>query len=236
VIVVVGHPALRPGTPPAAGGRASEVALEAARRGSRVELIGTCGDDRAGDALLIALASAGIGHAATLRDPARLTPVLAPLPVEDAEDADDEASSVLAADPPTRAAGPDTPGGPDAPGGPPRPTLDAADVALGLAYVTSFDVLVVTDDVAPTVLPAAIDAAAYAGAHLVVLVPDGEAVPADLPDAATALAAPGEADEGAFGALVGAYAAALDHGAAPGEAFAMAAGAAGWEALDTSRG
>ena len=220
MIVVVGHPALRATTPPAAGGRAAAVALEATRRGSRVELIGACGDDPAGDALLIALAAAGIGHAATLRDATHATPVLADASAPDDDDTDDE-TSLLAMD---GDAGVTPPPEADRPG----PTLDAADVALGLAYLVSFEVVVVTDDVPAAVLPAAIEAAGYAGAHLVLLVPDGGAIPPSLPAAATALAAPAGMDGGAFGALVGAYAAALDRGASPADAFAAATGAAGW--------
>jgi hypothetical protein len=227
VIVVVGHPALRAATPPAAGGRAAEVALEAARRGSRVELIGACGDDPAGDALLIALAGAGIGHAATLRDATHPTPVLADASAPDDDDADDE-TSLLAMDGDAGVA-------PPAPR-PSGPTLDAADVALGLAYLVSFEVVVVTDDVSAAVLPVAIEAAGYAGAHLVLLVRDGGAIPPSLPAAATALAAPAGMDGGAFGALVGAYAAALDGGASPADAFAAATGAAGWAIAEPAGG
>ena len=225
MIVVVGLPALRLGNPPTAGGRASEVALEATRRGSRVELIGACGDDRDGDALLIALATAGIGHAATLRDPSRPTPVL---PVDDASAVDDDEDDGLAIS--LLAEAPET----DAHADPPasvvlRPSLDRADIALGLAYLTSFEVLVVTDDIASEALPAALEAAAWSSAHLVLLVADAMAVPADLPASSTVLAAPAEADGGAFGSLIGAYAAALDAGASPGDAFATAT--TGWEAL-----
>ena len=226
MIVVVGHPVLRAGMPPSAGGRAAEIALEAARRGSRVELIGACGDDPDGDVLLIALSAAGVGHAATLRDAARRTPVLAAgtASVPDDDDADFDASlgtaSLLADEPAI-----DDP--PDAA----RPSLDPADVALGLAYLTSFEVLVVTDDVSSAALPAAVEAAAWSGAHLVLLLSEGVPMPAGIPAESTALAAPRAVDEGAFGRLVGAYAAGLDAGASPADAFAAATGAAGWEAL-----
>lgn len=219
MIAVVGQPALRDSSPPSAGGRASEVAIEAVRCGSRVELIGTCGEDSAGDALLLALAAAGVGHAATLRDPARATPVIAAPPTDDGD-----------AEP---TAGPDATEYAHDSG---HPTLDAADVALGLAYLTSFAVLVVTDDVPPAALRAAIEAATFSGAHLVLLVADGTPLPDGLPEAATALAAPAADDEGAFGTLVGAYAAGLDLGATPAAAFADATGRSGWEALVTDRG
>jgi hypothetical protein len=224
MIVVVGHPVLRSGNPPTAAGRAAEIALEAAGRGSRVELIGACGDDPDGDVLLIALATAGIGHAATLRDPARRTPVLGfGLGPDDDDAADDDPDPSPFVDEPTPPAANDVA----------RPSLDGADVALGLAYLTSFEVLVVTDDVSPDALPAAIEAAAWSGAHLVLVFAEGASMPAGLPPNSTALAAPGEADDGAFGRLVGAYAAVLDTGASPADAFTAATGAAGWEAFAT---
>jgi hypothetical protein len=112
------------------------------------------------------------------------------------------------------------------------PRLESADVALGLSYVDAFTVLVVTDDVPETALPAAVDAAAFSGAQLVVILAPGRSAPAVVPAEATVLAAPDEADDGEFAILVGEYAAALDRGMRPAEAFAAATGAAGWEALD----
>ena len=77
VIVVVGTPAWRAAEPAGPDGRACRVALAAAERGAAVELIGRAGDDPAGDAMLLALARAHVGHVALLRDPARPTPILA---------------------------------------------------------------------------------------------------------------------------------------------------------------
>ncbi len=88
MIVVVGGLAWRDGVPPGPGGRACEVALAAAGAGAAVEVVGRAGDDPAGDALMLALASAGIGHVAVLRDVAA-TPVLSPLAVPDDEAAED---------------------------------------------------------------------------------------------------------------------------------------------------
>ena len=51
-----------------------------------MELIGRAGDDPAGDAMLLALARASVGHVALLRDPARPTPIVA--------DVSDDESSV----------------------------------------------------------------------------------------------------------------------------------------------
>ena len=66
---------------------------------------------------------------------------------------------------------------------------------------------------APAV-PVAVEAAGFAGAHLVLLVsgdPSSGAAALTLPPDATVLAVPAD-DEGAFATLVGAYAAALDFG------------------------
>lgn len=212
MIVIVGSLAWRGGDQPAPAGRACEVALAAAALGARVEIVGRTGDDPTGDAVMLGLARAGIGHVAVLRDPSRPTPVIVtPAP------ADDELAE-------------DGEGGEDPAPAKPGPALDAGDVSLGLQYLTAFAVLVVTDDVPSAAVPVAVEAAGFTGAHLVLLTPaDGE--PPDVPGQATILAAPAAADDGAFARLVGTYAAGLDRGTEPGRAFAEAVGAAGWEAL-----
>jgi len=72
VIVVVGRPGLD------AEGRldrpAGRIALAAVGAGARVELVGSVGDDAAGEAVALELGRAGVGHAALLRDPAGVTP------------------------------------------------------------------------------------------------------------------------------------------------------------------
>jgi hypothetical protein len=66
VIVVVGRPGL------AADGRvsglAADVALAAAAAGARVEIVGSIADSAEGDAAVVELGRAGIGHAALLRE------------------------------------------------------------------------------------------------------------------------------------------------------------------------
>lgn len=230
MIVVVGVPAWRAAEPAAPAGRACGVALAAASAGARVELVGRTGDDAAGDALLLALSRAGVGHVAMLRDPARATPIT------DLGTPEDEGLSGLAA-----AGSPPPPGASlaasisttAAPGGPASaaPRLEPADVSLGLQYLTAFGVLVATDDVPAAVLPVVVEAAGFAGAHLVLLLPPGVDAPAALSRDATILGVPDGPDEGAFAALVGAYAAALDGGRSPAEAFAAVTDAAGWEAI-----
>jgi sugar/nucleoside kinase (ribokinase family) len=211
MIVVLGSLALREAPAATPVGRAPEIAIAAAARGATAEVVGRVGDDRAGDTLLIALAGARVGHAAVLRDPVHATPLVAPPSADDDPDpfAEDAPAPVAAT------------------GGGPR--LEPADVALGLSYLTSFGVLVVADDVPAAALPACIEGAQFAGAHLVVLLASGRRPPATLPADATVLVAPVDADDGAFAALVGAYAAAVDAGEEPAAAFRIATGAVGWE-------
>ncbi len=211
MIVVVGSPAWRDADPAGPAGRACEIALAAAGRGAVVEIVGRAGDDRAGDSLLIALAQAGVGHAAVLRDPVVPTPLVAPLPEPDPAD--------LLADAPE-------PGRSWIARG---PRLEQADVALGLSYLTAFGVLVVTDDAPAVVLPECVDGAAFTGAHLVVLVPAGRPLPGGLPADAVVLTAPDDATDVAFEAVVGAYAAAVDAGEDPAVAFRVATRSVGWE-------
>jgi hypothetical protein len=81
MIVVLGRPraASSPGTRDSdldgvrPVGLAVEIACAAAAAGGRVELVGSIGDDAAGDAVVVALGRAGVGHAALLRDPAART-------------------------------------------------------------------------------------------------------------------------------------------------------------------
>ncbi|MEW6223527.1 MAG: PfkB family carbohydrate kinase [Chloroflexota bacterium] len=214
MIVVVGTAAWNPGPPAVPAGRACSIALAAAGQGARVELVGRIGDDAAGDDLLLALGRAGVGHVAVLRDPSRRTPVVArPTPDDEPLDAD------AVAEP----AEPD----PAAEPAPDAPRLEPADVALGLQYLTSFEVLVVTEDAPPPVVRACVEAAQFAGARLVVCVAASGVEPPGLPPDATVLAAP-DVDGDAFAGLVGSYAAALDRGEAPEAAFG-AATSGGWE-------
>ena len=108
------------------------------------------------------------------------------------------------------------------------PILEPADVSLGLRYLPSYDVIVVTDDVAAEVIPVAAEAAEFASAHLVVLVGEGSPPPEGLPADVLVLQAPADDPDGAFATLVGAYAAALAAGQAPADAFSAARGAS-WE-------
>jgi hypothetical protein len=212
MIVIVGTPAWRPAEPAGPAGLACAIALAAAAAGAEVEVVGRIGDDPTGDSLLIGLSRAGVGHVAVLRDPAQPTAVQLPAPAPEPEPAE-----VLLGEPEVSGSTASFSAG---------PPLQRADVALGLSYLTSFRVLVVTDDAPAEVVPACVDGAAFAGAHLVVLVPQGGASPDGLPAGATVLAMPID-EEGAFAVLVAAYAAAVDAGTEPAEAFRAAAGSVG---------
>jgi hypothetical protein len=216
MIVIVGSPAWRPFDPAGPAGLTCAIAAAAAIAGSSVELVGRIGDDAMGDALLIGLSRAGVGHVAVLRDPAQPTSVQRPTPdpgPADVVDVEPEPVGFAASLSPA-------------------PRLQPADVALGLSYLTSYRVLVVTDDVPPEVIPACVDGAAFAGASLVVLVPEQAAPPDGLPTGTTVLATPADA-EGAFAALVGGYAAAVDAGTEPAEAFRAATASSGWAVSTT---
>jgi hypothetical protein len=203
VIVVIGALGLRGTLDEAApDGLAPEIARAAAAAGARVELISKAGDDPAGDAVLLALAREGVGHVATLRDPARLTPVR-PRPDEPTDPADPSVDSVRAGDaegtPATAEARDD-----------PEPTLDAADISLALRYLTDFEVLV-TVHASTDLLAEAVSAASWSGARLVVVVEPETEVPAGLPADALVVAAAGDDAEG-VGPRIGRYAAALSRG------------------------
>jgi hypothetical protein len=237
VIVVVGLPAYvgsadGEGT---AGGLAVDVAVAARERGSKVELVGKVGDDGAGDAVVVALGRLGVGHAALLRDPARPTPVLAPLPASapETEAGEPQAGEAAVGDIAEPAQEEEAlallPAEPAA-----RPALEAADVELALRYVSGASVVVVAGELAEAAVAAAVDGAAYSGARLVVLVAPGKTAQGKtaraLPAEATVLEAPLR-DDGSFGRLVGAFAAGLDAGRGPGLAFSQAVEASGWEAV-----
>ncbi len=91
MIVVLGRPArARRHDGEALDGTVSGIALALAAADRPVELVGSVGDDAEGDAVVVLLGQAGVGHAALLRDPAGRTPVAGearhPLPRLDAGD------------------------------------------------------------------------------------------------------------------------------------------------------
>ncbi len=223
MIVVIGSPLHRPGSvdrPSGVAGLAAGIAAAATVAGGTVQLVGRVGEDPAGDATLLALTGLGIGHVATLRDPARPTPV-EPAPVAlDAATAPDDDPFVDLVD-----------GVPDdrtsmRPGDP--ATLDPDDVELALRYLDGFRVIVVADPLSQPGLDAAAEAAAFGGARLIAIVAEGDAGQ-PLPDGAIVIEAPADDPDGIFARTVGSLAVALDAGADPTTALAAAVGSAGWE-------
>ena len=222
MIVVIGSPIGRIADRAiAAGGSASRVALAAAAAGRVVQLVGRTGDDPTAEAVVLDLARGGVGHVALLRDASRVTP-LEPEPAIDLEpdDLDDESTSPAGEDAAATPAGPDPVGSP--------PPLDAADVDLGLRYLTDFAVVVLAEPAGPEVIRVVADAARWAEARLVLMVAAGRSVPDGLPADGIVFEAPDSDPDGVFATLVGDFAAALDDGAEPEDAFRASVASDGW--------
>lgn len=98
------------------------------------------------------------------------------------------------------------------------PILEAADLELALRYLTNVGVLVLAGG-DPALAKVAVEAADWSQASLIVLVAPGAPAPGDLPASSTVLSSPAADPDGAFGSLVGAYAAALDRGVDAATAF-----------------
>lgn len=253
MIVVVGSVTLHaePSGTGRAAGLAAEIAAAAAVAGSGVELVARIGDDGAGEELLLALGRARVGHLAVLRDPAHAT-ALAPQAPGDGDGEGDgrgepdvgeerdgdgvETIPALLAEAEAAARWPRagraepvvaTPAGAAAPA-PVGPALDAADLALGLDYLRDFRVVVAVEPLAAGGARVVADAAAFAGAALVLVAVPGGLTPAGL-EGATIVEAPPDDPDGAFARLVGRYAAALDGGVAAADAFRVAITEDGWE-------
>jgi hypothetical protein len=211
MIVVIGHPlAVDSGEGHQPAGTAALAALEAVRAGAEVQLVGKIGDDDAGDEVLVAFGRAGVGHVAVLRDPSRPTPLVSTDGrTEDLDGSGD--SDVARIDP----ADPEH-----------RPTVDAADIELGLRYLTDFRCVLIAEPLADSVVTVAADAARYAGAELIVVTADPSSLPA-LPAGALIIGASETDTDGTFAVLLGRVAAAVDTGESAAEAFASAAGNVG---------
>ncbi len=222
VIAVVGNPVGRRARGAiAAAGLPVAIARAAAAAGADVQVIGKVGEGADGDAVLLSLATLGVGHVALLRDPAPAsietdgTGVDPDLPIDELAGLDDGAADLIE---------------PDAAASP-GPGLESADLALALQYLPDYRVVVVAQPLDAAALAAAAEAAGWSGARLVVVTADERSPVATLPDDATILEAPADDAEGAFASLVGRYAAALDAGSSPADAFAAASGATGWAAV-----
>jgi hypothetical protein len=217
VIVVIGSPIGRSvDGDVTAVGTASRVALAAAKAGRSVQLVGKTGDDPAADAIVLDLAHGGVGHVALLRDPARPTPVEPGLS-EDVDTADVPGGDQSTPPPTVADAG---------------PALEAADVDLGLRYLTDYRVIVIAEPSAPDVVAIASDAARWAEARLILVFGAGDTVPDGLPADVVVFEAPDADPDGVFADLVGGFAAALDGGTDPEAAFRASIVADGWSGAD----
>ncbi len=229
MLAVVGSPSFTPGSMPGAdgeaGGLAAAIALAAAAAGVEVQLVGKVGDDPAGDAVLLALARGGVGHLALLRDAGQPTP-MAPPGVSEADPVNDEPVGALLARAEMLDEGPITPGAGVTPTS--GLVLEPADISLGLRYIREFRVLVATDPLDEPSVAVMADAAAFVDAALVLVTPGGRAT-TGMPGHAIVLEAPAADPDGAFAALVGRLAAALDRGVDAADAFRTATAEGGWE-------
>jgi hypothetical protein len=204
VIVVIGSTYLRGDGPDAVpDGLAGRLVLAAASAGAAVELIAKLGDDPAGDAVLIALARAGVGHVAVLRDPVHPTaqrPVIEEVIADPIEGG--EAPATWTVEPGL------------------APDLDADDVGLALRYLTEFRVVVAVHPTAGITREVAA-AAAWGNAHLLIVTRPGDPAPTAIPAGSVVLEATDDGvEDSSIGSRLGVYAAAVDRGAAPGDAFA----------------
>ncbi len=196
-----------------AGGTAARVALAAAGLGRTVQLVGKTGDDITADGVLLDLARGGVGHVALLRDSARATPLEASSPdaIDEPEPDDDPATTT-----------------PSAPSSPPGPALEAADVELGLRYLTDFAVVVLAEPAEPATIAVVADATRWGEARMVLVVGAGQTLPSGLPDDVVVFESPASDPDGAFADLVGAFAASRDDGTEPGAAYRSSIASDGW--------
>jgi hypothetical protein len=213
VIVVIGSPIGRIADGAiAAGGSASRVALAAAAAGQVVQLVGRTGDDPTAEAVVLDLARGGVGHVALLRDPARVTPFEREPAIDiEPDDLDDAAATPASPGPAVS-----------------TPHLDAADVDLGIRYLTDFAVVVLAEPASADVVRVVADAARWAEARLVLVVAAGGSVPDGLPADCIVFEAPDSDPDGVFATLVGDFAAALGDGAEPEDAFRASVASDGW--------
>jgi sugar/nucleoside kinase (ribokinase family) len=221
VIVVVGSPGGRETEQGiVAGGVAAAIARAASIAGAEVQLVGKVGEGIVGDTVLLSLAGSSIGHVAVLRDPSTTMPVAS-------MSSDDEAVLDKADDEPSR---PEAAAGVAVALAPPTPSLDAGDLQLALRYLPDYRVVVVADVLTDDALATVVEAARWAGAQLIVVVPS-RANMTGIAEDATILEPPDRDPEGAFATVVGAYAAELDRGVSPAEAFTSASIGSGWSAV-----
>jgi hypothetical protein len=216
VIVVIGTPWLRVGPDGGAvAGLAGRIAVEAARAGSEVQLVGKVGDDGPGDELVLALAREGVAHVAVLRPPSARTPVLVGAPETEPADLDPLGAALVLET--TVVTGPE---GPD-----PTLSLDAADLELALRYLVDFRAIVVAESLEASAGRVITEASRYAGAHVIAVAAPGSDAPGL--DGATVLTSTDLDPDGALVGVVAAFATAIDRGEDPEAALSEAIAVAG---------
>jgi hypothetical protein len=122
------------------------------------------------------------------------------------------------------------------------PRLEAADVELGLRYVSDCRVLIIASVLDAAALAKTLEAADYHGAAVVMVAPAGTVEAESISDGVTLLERPAPedeedeqdesaiaADDAAFAAFVAEYAMRLDRGESPETAFGAALGDSAWE-------
>ena len=198
-----------------AGGTASRVALAAAGLGRTVQLVGKTGDDPTADGVVLDLARGGVGHVALLRDSARATPLEAITTRRDRRTPSPRTTR--------------TDGGASPPPTPPGPALEAADVELGLRYLTDFAVVVLAEPADPATIAVVADATRWGEARMVLVRRrPGRRSRTACPATSSSSRPRRPIPDGAFADLVGAFAAALDEGTEPGAAFRSSIASDGW--------
>ena len=110
--------------------------------------------------------------------------------------------------------------------------LDAGDVDLALRYLSDINVLVLAETATAETLAVVAQAARWSDARLIV-VANSPVVPTGLPDDAIVFEAPAADPDGVFAQTVGSFAAALDEGDDPGEAFRATVASEGWAPSET---
>lgn len=114
--------------------------------------------------------------------------------------------------------------------------LEATDVDLALRYLTECSVLVLADPAPLDLVRVVVAAAGWTGSALIVVNRAGEPAAPDLPGDAIVFEAPWADPDGVFAMMLGAFAAALDAGEDPADAFRSSVASGGWTSASAEPG